>query len=195
VASRRIPLVPLVAATAFALLAAVAAAMLLGAGDESSANGDGSDPGPYRLTPAGELPASAADVTLSPLDGGPDRKLGELLGTKPVVVNFYASWCGPCITEMPAFEQVHREVGDKVTIIGIAYQDSDEDARATVERTGVTYPTFGDSGQDPVTYFGGINMPTSVFIDAGGSVVDVRSRALDADGLRSVLEDRFGVAA
>jgi hypothetical protein len=64
-----------------------------------------------------------------------------------------------------------------------------------VERTGVTYPTFGDSGQDAVTYFGGINMPTSVFIDAGGSVVDVRSRALDADGLRSVLEDRFGVAA
>jgi hypothetical protein len=46
-----------------------------------------------------------------------------------------------------------------------------------------------------VTYVGGINMPTSVFIDAGGSVVDVRSRALDADGLRSVLEDRFGVAA
>jgi thiol-disulfide isomerase/thioredoxin len=195
VASRRIPLVPLVAATAFALLAAVGAAMLLGSDDESSANGDGSDSGPYQLTPAGELPASAADVTLSPLDGGPDRKLGELLGTKPMVVNFYASWCGPCITEMPAFEQVHREVSDKVTIIGVAYQDSDEDARATVERTGVTYPTFGDSGQDAVTYFGGMSMPTSVFIDAGGNVVDVRSRALDADELRSALEDRFGIAA
>jgi thiol-disulfide isomerase/thioredoxin len=195
VASRRIPLVSLVAATAFALLAAVGAAMLLGSGDESSANGDGSDSGPYQLTPAGELPASAPDVTLSPLDGRPDRKLGELLGSKPVVVNFYASWCGPCITEMPAFEQVHREVGDKVTIIGVAYQDSDEDARATVERTGVTYPTFGDSGQDAVTFFGGISMPTSVFIDAGGNVVDVRSRALDADELRSALEDRFGIAA
>jgi thiol-disulfide isomerase/thioredoxin len=195
VASRRIPLVPLVAATAFALLAAVGAAMLLGSGDESSANGDGSGSAPYQLTPAGELPASAADVTLSPLDDRPDRKLGELLGSKPVVVNFYASWCGPCITEMPAFEQVHREVGDKVTIIGVAYQDSDEDARATVERTGVTYPTFGDSGQDAVTYFGGISMPTSVFIDAGGNVVDVRSRALDADELRSALEDRFGIAA
>jgi thiol-disulfide isomerase/thioredoxin len=134
-------------------------------------------------------------VTLSPLDGGPDRKLGELLGSKPVVLNFYASWCGPCITEMPAFEQVHQEVGDKVTIIGIAYQDRDEDALATVERTGVTYPTFGDSGQDAVTYFGGISMPTSVFIDAAGNVVDVRSRALDADALRSALDDRFGIAA
>ncbi|HKA84091.1 MAG TPA: TlpA disulfide reductase family protein [Acidimicrobiales bacterium] len=193
-ASRRIPLLPLVVATAFALLAAVGAALLLGAGDESSAGG-GSDSGPYRLTPAGELPASAADVTLSPLDGRPDRRLGELLGSKPVVVNFYASWCGPCVTEMPAFEQVHRELGDKVTIIGVAYQDSDEDARATVERTGVTYPTFGDSGQDAMTYFGGISMPTSVFIDARGNVVDVRSRALNSDELRSALEDRFGIAA
>jgi thiol-disulfide isomerase/thioredoxin len=195
VASRRIPLLLLVAATALALVAAVGVAMWLGGDDESSANGDGSGSGPYRLTPAGDLPDSPADVTLSPLDGGPDRKLGELLGSKPVVVNFYASWCGPCVTEMPAFEQVHQEVGDKVTIIGVAYQDRDEDALATVERTGVTYPTFGDSGQDAVTYFGGISMPTSVFIDAAGNVVDVRSRALDADALRSALEDRFGIAA
>jgi thiol-disulfide isomerase/thioredoxin len=184
----------LVAATALALVAAVGVAMWLGADDESSANGDPSESESYELTRAGELPASTADVTLAALDGGPDRKLGELLGSKPVVINFYASWCGPCVTEMPAFEQVHQAVGDRVTIIGVAYQDSDEDARATVERTGVTYPTFGDSGQDAVSYFGGISMPTSVFIDADGNVVDVRSRALDADELRSALGDRFGIA-
>jgi thiol-disulfide isomerase/thioredoxin len=192
VASRRIPPVPLVAATALALVAAIGAAMWLGADDESSANGDSSES--YQLTHAGELPASAADVTLAALDGGPDRKLGGLLGAKPVVINFYASWCGPCVTEMPAFERVHQAAGERVTIIGIAYQDSDEDARATVERTGVTYPAFGDSGQDAVTYFGGINMPTSVFIDADGNVVDVRSRALDANELRSALEGHFGIA-
>ncbi|MGH9230709.1 MAG: TlpA family protein disulfide reductase [Acidimicrobiales bacterium] len=193
-ASRRIPLFPLLAATALALVAAVGVAMWLGADDEPSANGDPSESEPYQLTPAGELPASAADVALAALDGGPDRKLGELLGSKPVVINFFASWCVPCVTEMPAFERVHQDVGDRVTIIGIAYQDSDEDARATVERTGVTYPTFGDGGQDAVTYFGGTSMPTSVFIDAGGDVVDVRSRALDVDELRSALEDRFGIA-
>jgi thiol-disulfide isomerase/thioredoxin len=195
VASRRIPLFPLVAATALALVAAVGAALWLGADDESSAKGDRPESGSYQLTRAGELPASPADVTLSPLDGGPDRKLGDLLGSKPLVLNFYASWCGPCVTEMPAFEQVHQDVGDSVTFIGIAYQDSDEAARATVERTGVTYTTFGDSGQDAVSYFGGISMPTSVFIDADGKVVDVRSRALDEDALRSALEDRFGIAA
>jgi thiol-disulfide isomerase/thioredoxin len=184
-----------VAATALALVAAVGVAMWLGGDDESSANGDPSGSGPYQLTRAGELPASPADVTLSPLDGGPDRKLGELLGSNPVVLNFYASWCRPCVTEMPAFERVHRDVRERVTFVGIAYQDSDEAARATVERTGVTYATFGDSGQDAVSYFGGISMPTSVFIDADGEVVDVRSRALDEDALRSALEDRFGIAA
>jgi thiol-disulfide isomerase/thioredoxin len=193
VASRRIPLFPLVAATALALVAAVGGAVWLSAGDESSANDDGAEPGSYQLTPAGELPASTADVTLAALDGGPDRKLGELLGTKPVVINFYASWCGPCVSEMPGFERVHQDVGDRVTIIGIAYQDSDEDARATVARTGVTYPTFGDSGQDAVTYFGGVNMPTSVFIDRRGKVVDVRSRALDEGELRAALADHFRV--
>jgi thiol-disulfide isomerase/thioredoxin len=193
VASRRNPLLPLVAATALALVAAVAAAVWMSAGGESSANDDRSEPGSYQLTHAGELPTSTADVTLAALDGGPDRKLGELLGSKPVVINFYASWCGPCVTEMPAFERVHRDVGDRVTIIGLAYRDSDEGARATVERTGVTYPTFGDSGQDAVTYFGGINMPTSVFIDTDGNVVDVRSRALDEEELRVALGDRFGI--
>ena len=192
-ATRRIPLLPLVAATALALVAAVGALALFGDDSDSSANDDSPESAGYQLTPAGELPASAAEVTLAALDGGPDRKLRELLGSQPVVVNFYASWCQPCVREMPAFERVHQDVGDRVTIIGIAYQDADEDARATAERTAVTYPTFGDSGQDALTYFGGISMPTTVFIDADGNVVDVRSRAFDEDGLRSALEDRFGI--
>lgn len=194
-AARRIPPFPLVIATALAVVVAIGAVALFGDDDDSSADDDAAESDSYQLTPAGELPDSTADVTLAALDGGPDRKLGELLGSTPVVVNFYASWCVPCIREMPAFEAVHREVGDRVTIIGIAYQDSDELALDTVERTGVTYPTFGDSGQDALTYFGGINMPTTVFIDADGTVVDVRSRAFDEAGLRSALEDHFGIAA
>ena len=194
-AARRIPPFPLVIATALAVVVAIGAVALFGDDDDSSADDDAAESDSYQLTPAGELPDSTADVTLAALDGGPDRKLGELLGSTPVVVNFYASWCVPCIREMPAFEAVHRDVGDRVTIIGIAYQDSDELALDTVERTGVTYPTFGDSGQDALTYFGGINMPTTVFIDADGTVVDVRSRAFDEAGLRSALEDHFGIAA
>ena len=96
------------------------------------------------LSPQGELPESVAEVRLGALDGGPDHSLGELIGTKPVVLNFFASWCAPCITEMPGFEAVHQSVGDQVTVVGMAYQDSPEHALDTVARTGVTYPTYGD---------------------------------------------------
>jgi thiol-disulfide isomerase/thioredoxin len=193
VALRRLPLVPLVLATALALLVALGAVAWLN--DGTSPAGDGEGDGSYQLSPAGELPTSVADVTLASLDGGPDRTLGELLGRRPVVLNFFAQWCQPCITEMPAFERVHRDLGDQVTIVGLAYKDTDEGARATVARTAVTYPTFGDSGQDALGWFGGIQMPTTVFIDADGTVRDVRSRALDEGTLRAALDDLFGIAA
>jgi hypothetical protein len=96
---------------------------------------------------------------------------------------------------MPAFERVHRDVGDRVQLVGLAYQDGDELAAETVERTGVSYPAFGDSGQDALTYFGGVQMPTSVFIDSDGTVVDVHMGPLDEDELRARLDELFGVAA
>jgi cytochrome c biogenesis protein CcmG, thiol:disulfide interchange protein DsbE len=198
VATRRLPLRAFVIATPLALVAAVLVASLLdddgsGADDRGSSGGSGGDT--YQIAPAGELPASVADVTLAPLDGAADRKLGELLGSTPIVVNFFASWCAPCVTEMPAFERVHQDIGDQVQFVGIAYQNSDELAAETVERTGITYPAFGDSGQDAMSYFGGIQMPTSVFIDADGTVVDVHTGDFDDDQLRATLDDLFGVAA
>jgi len=198
VATRRLPLRAYVIATLFALVAGVLVASLLD-DDGSGADERGSDSGPgtgtYRITPAGDLPASVADVTLAPLGGGPDTKLGDLLGSTPIVVNFFASWCVPCVTEMPAFERVHRDVGDRVQFVGLAYQDGDELAAKTVERTGVTYPAFGDSGQDALTYFGGVQMPTSVFIGTDGTVIDVHMGPLDEEELRATLDELFGVAA
>jgi cytochrome c biogenesis protein CcmG, thiol:disulfide interchange protein DsbE len=198
VAARRLPLFAVVVATAFALVAALGVFVLLDDGDSGDASAgtgeDGSTEG-YELTPAGELPSSTAEVRLASLDGGEDRALGELLGAKPVVVNFFASWCVPCIDEMPAFERVHQAVGDQVTIIGMANRDAPEDALETVAATGVTYPTFDDPDASALTWFGGLAMPTTVFIDASGEVVDVNSGALTEAELRAKLADLFGVAA
>ena len=96
---------------------------------------------------------------------------------------------------MPAFEAVHQDVGDQVTLIGMANQDSPDDALATVAATGVTYPTYGDPDSDALTFFGGLAMPTTVFIDTDGEVVEVHSGPLTEDELRSKLDDLFGVGA
>ena len=193
-AHRRLPFVALFAATAFALVAAVGAAAFLGWGGDSQAS-SGSDGDQVDLSPQGALPGSVAEVRLGALDGGPEHSLGELIGTKPVVINFFASWCAPCITEMPGFEAVHQSLGDQVTVIGMAYDDRPEDALATVERTGVTYPTYSDLEGTGITYFGGLAMPSTVFIDASGKVQDVVSRPLTEDQLRDKISSLLGVPA
>jgi thiol-disulfide isomerase/thioredoxin len=195
VASRRLPLPAIVVATALALAAALGVVALLDGGGDAPAAGDGDGVAGYELSPAGELPASVADVRLVSLDGGDDRALGELLGSTPVVVNFFGSWCVPCIDEMPALEAVHQSLGDRVTFVGMANRDTAERALATVAATGVTYPTYDDPDASALTYFGGLAMPTTVFIDASGEVVDVHSGPLTEAELRSRLDDLFGVAA
>ncbi len=194
-APRRLPLPAILAATALALAAALGLVALLDGGGDDPAAGDDDGAAGYELSPAGELPGSVADVRLAALDGGDDRALGELLGSTPVVVNFFASWCVPCIDEMPAFEAVHRSLGDRVTFVGMANRDTAEQALATVATTGVTYPTYDDPDASALTYFGGLGMPTTVFIDASGEVVDVHSGPLTEAELRGRLDDLFGVAA
>jgi thiol-disulfide isomerase/thioredoxin len=191
VANRRIPLKAVFVATTFALVAAVGAAAFLGWGDDSQA----SDRDSVDLSPQGQLPGSVAEVRLGALDGGADHTLGELIGTKPVVLNFFASWCAPCLTEMPGFEAVHQSLGDQVTMIGMAYDDQPADALDTVERTGVTYPTYSDLEGTAITYFGGLAMPSTVFIDASGKVQDVVSRPLTEEQLRDKITSLLGVPA
>ena len=151
-------------------------------------------------------PATVGTVTLTPADGSADDTdgvsfttfegdtvaLSSLRGT-PVLVNFFASTCVPCITEMPDLEAVHQEVGDQVTFLGLALQDRPDDARALVARTGVTYRTAQDKDGSVIAALGGTVLPTTVLLDADGSVLATRSGQLDAADLRSLLADELGL--
>jgi cytochrome c biogenesis protein CcmG/thiol:disulfide interchange protein DsbE len=137
---------------------------------------------------------STPGPTGSPVDGsfemmtGGRRSLADYRG-RPLVVNFFASWCVPCLAEMPGFERVHRELADQVAFLGLNLQDPVDAGRSVVERTGVTY----DIGRDPdgalFQSFGGIAMPTTVFIDASGAVVDLHSGEITAGELRDRIDE------
>ncbi len=172
--------------TALALAAAVATYVVLSddADDADSASAV------LSLTPADNL-VGAADATFTTFD---DEvvPLASLRGG-PVLVNFFASTCIPCITEMPAFEEVHQELGDQVTFLGLAVADRPADALALVSQTGVTYRTARDADSSVITALGGTLLPTTVLLDAGGEIVARHAGALDADQLRSLLIDTFDI--
>ena len=170
--------------------------ILLDRGSGSSAtNADKAAEG-FQLEPStGKLPDSVQDVTLASLTGKPDKKLGQMLGRTPVVVNFFGSWCAPCIREMPGFQRVHTDLGGKVAFVGMAYRDTPKDALATVAKTEVTYPTYADRDDAALTYFGGLEMPTTVFLDKAGKVLDVNNGPLSEKELRAKLADLYGIRA
>jgi cytochrome c biogenesis protein CcmG, thiol:disulfide interchange protein DsbE len=131
----------------------------------------------------------APRVELPGLHGGRVR-LADLRG-RPIVVNFWASWCPPCVAEMPDFERVHWRLGDRVAFLGVNQRDQPQAAEELARTTGVTYPLAVDPAGRSFDAFGGRGMPTSVLIRADGTVAEVFAGPLDeqllVERLRSVL--------
>lgn len=187
-ASPRLPWRLVASSTVLALIAAVATYVVLDDDGETAATGTVPV---LSLTPEADLP-SLDEVTFTTFD---DEvvKLASLRGD-PLLVNFFASTCVPCITEMPDFERVYQEVKDEVAFLGLAVVDRPGDAQALVERTGVTYPTAQDPDGSVIAVLEGTVLPTTVLMDADGTVLARRSGQMTAEELRSLLSDELGLA-
>lgn len=141
--------------------------------------------------PRGGESASFTVDNLRP--GQPAVSLAALRG-KPVVMNFWASWCVPCRREMPAFEQVHRSLGDRVTFLGIASKDYRDSALAFLNKTGVSYPSGFDPSGSLAVKFGVMGMPTTVFISPNGTVLDTRIGEVSRQELENTISRLFAVS-
>lgn len=120
--------------------------------------------------------------------------LAEYAGT-PVVLNFWATWCPFCIAEMPDFQKVSQDTLGDVAFLGVNIQDDPAAAAAMAEETGVTYRLTRDPQGAVYAAFGGIGMPTTVFVDADGMIRDVITGQMSENQLRSKLAEHFGVGA
>jgi len=128
----------------------------------------------------------APDFVLKDLDGKQVR-LSDFRG-KAVLLNFWATWCGPCKVEMPWFVDFQREYGPQgLQIVGVALDDSGRDEiQKFAKDMGVNYTVL--QGQDDVgDAYGAVGLPTTFYIDRNGKIVDSASGLVS----RSEIEDNI----
>ena len=127
----------------------------------------------------GSAEEGTADVVAAPdftvLDGeGQEVSLSSFLG-QPVVLNFWATWCGPCQSEMPYFEEVVAECGDEVVFMMVNLTDGSGDtvetASAFIEEAGYTFPVYYDVYLEGAYAYQVNSVPATYFIDADGQMI------------------------
>jgi len=129
----------------------------------------------------------APDFALRPMGGGDPVTLASLRG-KPVVLNFWATWCVPCFEEHPVLVSTARRLGDRVRFVGVIYDDSEEQVTSFLARQGASYPSLMDPGAKTAIAFGVFGVPETYFIDAEGKIAAKQIGPLDEQTLAQKLE-------
>ena len=160
------------------VLAATAVALVVRPSLVDNASGSGGAP---QLTTFGGGPAPAfslPDLT----DPTRTLSLSQFRG-RPVLVNFWASWCIPCRKEMPLLEAAYRRVHGLVVFLGVDTNDTSGAALSFLRQTGVTYPSAYDPHGTAATAYGLFGLPTTVFVAPDGKILERHVGALSSDTL------------
>lgn len=139
-----------------------------------------------------EGPAPAFDLVRVGVDAERVR-LSDFAG-RPLVVNFWASWCEPCRREMPALQAVAARLRGRVAFVGINHLDGREPAAEFEREVGVGYPSGYDPEGAVAALYGVIGLPTTMLVGADGRIVARRLGEISEDELLRLTVEAFGPA-
>ncbi len=139
-----------------------------------------------------EAPAETAPDFSMKNGDGEDIKLSDFFG-KPIVINFWATWCPPCKSELPAFENAYNTYKDDVQFIMLNQTDGARDTFDVVNKfvsdNGYTFPVYYDTTFDGTYAYGAFSIPLTVLINADGTVADTHIGAMSEATLITYIED------
>lgn len=148
----------------------------------------GRSPGPS------DTAAATASIDLPLLsDPGREWSLDAQRGT-PQIVNFWASWCTPCRTEMPEIERIVRESNGQIAAVGINIWDQPDAAISLMGELGITYPLVTDPGGNTTAAFEVTALPTTLLVDGDGRVVAKATGRPTGEELQQMIADELGLA-
>jgi cytochrome c biogenesis protein CcmG/thiol:disulfide interchange protein DsbE len=126
-------------------------------------------------------------------EGEPAVSLQRFRG-RPVVLNFFASWCTPCQRELPAFQRAAQRYDGRVAFVGVTFNERlPADARDMLDRAGVRYPAAFDAKSEVAVDYGLRGMPTTYFISADGQLLERAEKELTENQISDILGRLFDV--
>ena len=191
------------------ILCVVLALVLIGAGVLYNSLADDVQLGGLVTTPQETQPATeestvppesvpaTTDTTEPPVNIAPDFTMLDQEGNevtlasffgKPIILNFWASWCGPCKMEMPELQEFYEEYGEEIHFLLVSVDDSVDTAKDFIEKEGYTFPVYFDTTSMGAYTYGASSIPLTFFIDAEGNLTAYYMGAMSESILRQGVE-------
>lgn len=154
--------------------------------------GSGADLTRLEDRPAADKAFALPPATLEGFADGPEVNLADFRG-EPLIVNFWATWCAPCVKEMPEFQKAYAEFGDEIAFLGVDVEDAPPNAEPFIERLGIGYPQAIDPQREFYLSLGNVGMPTTLLVDGDGIVRYRHTGPLDLPQLKALLRKHLNL--
>ena len=125
--------------------------------------------------------------------GGGTTTLTKLhaIDSRPIVFNLWATWCAPCLAEMPDLEAAHQVHGDRILFVGVNISDSPTRSAEQADALGITYLRGRDPEGGFTTALGAVGLPVTGFVDRSGALAHVHHGPIDPDDLEAAIAEHL----